>query len=80
MSYRTQMQLIIDHLESRRKGITSWDAITEYGITRLAKYIHELRCRGWSIIDHYEYEKDGNRKWKRYKLLSSPRASKIGKK
>ena len=80
MSERTQMQLIMAHLERRKKGITSWNAITEYGITRLAKYIHELRRMGWSIMDNYEYDKESNRKWKRYKLLSSPRASKIGKK
>lgn len=80
MSYVTQMQNIIKHLESRKKGITSWDAIQMYGITRLAKYIHELRRSGWSIIDNYEYDKESNRKWKRYKLLSSSRASKVGKK
>lgn len=80
MSERTQMQLIMTHLERRKKGITSWDAITEYGITRLAKYIHELRRMGWSIMDNYEYDKESNRKWKRYKLLSSSRASKVGKK
>jgi hypothetical protein len=80
MSERTQMELIMGHLERRRKGITSWDAITEYGITRLAKYIHELRRMGWSIIDNYEYDKESNRKWKRYRLLGSPRAARVGKK
>jgi hypothetical protein len=80
MTYRTQMELIMGHLERRRKGITSWDAITEYGITRLAKYIHELRRMGWSIIDNYEYDKESNRKWKRYRLLGSPRAARVGKK
>lgn len=80
MSDRTQMQLVVNHLERRKSGITSWDAITEYGITRLAKYIHELRRNGWPIIDNFEYDKDSNRKWKRYKLLNSTRVARIGKK
>ena len=67
----TQMQLIESHLLKRKKGITSWDAITEYGITRLAKYIHDLRCSGFRIDDRYEIE--GARKWKRYWLVSAPK-------
>ena len=68
----TQQQLIEDHLRKRKKGITSWDAITTYGITRLAKYIHDLRSTGFRIDDRYEYE--GTRKWKRYYLISAPKA------
>ena len=70
----TQMQLIESHLLKRKRGITSWDAITDYGITRLAKYIHDLRCAGFRIDDEYEHE--GARKWKRYWLVSAPKRSK----
>lgn len=70
----TQMELIESHLLKRKKGITSWDAITDYGITRLAKYIHDLRCMGFKIAD--EYESEGARKWKRYWLVSAPKRSK----
>lgn len=73
MSY-TQQQLIETHLIKRKRGITSWDAITEYGITRLAKYIHDLRSAGFRIDD--EYESEGSRKWKRYWLVSAPKRSK----
>jgi hypothetical protein len=67
----TQQQLIEEHLRKRKKGITSWDAITTYGITRLAKYIHDLRSTGFRIDDKYEFE--GRRKWKRYWLVSAPK-------
>ena len=69
----TQQQLIEEHLIKRKKGITSWDAITTYGITRLAKYIHDLRCAGFRIDDCFESE--GARKWKRYWLVSAPKRS-----
>lgn len=69
----TQQQLIEDHLINREHGITSWDAITTYGITRLAKYIHDLRRAGYKIADEYEIE--GARKWKRYWLVSAPKRS-----
>lgn len=69
----TQQQLIEDHLLTREHGITSWDAITTYGITRLAKYIHDLRRAGFKIAD--EFESEGPRKWKRYWLVSAPKRS-----
>ena len=66
----TQQQLIEEHL-TKRADITSWDAITEYGITRLAKYIHDLKRLGFKIGD--EYMTENNRKWKRYWLISAPK-------
>ncbi len=80
MSYSTQRDQIIEHLEKKRKGITSWDAIAKYGITRLAKYIHELRSNGWLIHDVNERDTLTQRKWKRYWLVSAPRAAKRGRK
>ncbi len=80
MSYSTQRDQIIEHLEKKRNGITSWDAIAKYGITRLAKYIHELRSNGWLIHDVYERDTLTQRKWKRYWLVSAPRAAKRGRK
>lgn len=80
MTYSTQRENIISHLERRKKGITSWDAIQKYGVTRLAKYIHDLRSNGWRINDIFEHDRESNRKWKRYWLVSSPRVAKRGKK
>ena len=48
MSKITQNQIIKDHLLSGQP-ITSWQAITDYHITRLAKCVHELRQAGMNI-------------------------------
>lgn len=72
----TQLQTILDHLKKKKSaGITSWDAISTYGITRLAHYIHLLRSRGYGINDEFERDsQDRTHKWKRYWLTSSPKA------
>jgi ribulose bisphosphate carboxylase small subunit len=72
----TQLQTILAHLKKKKgSGITSWDAISTYGITRLAHYIHLLRASGYRIADEYEHEPDNRtHKWKRYWLTGSPKA------
>lgn len=72
----TQLQTILAHLKKKKSaGITSWDAISTYGITRLAHYIHLLRSRGYGINDEYERDRqDPTHKWKRYWLTSTPKA------
>jgi hypothetical protein len=43
----TQFEIIQSELKRRRgRGLTSWDVIEQYGITRLAHYIHMLRSSG----------------------------------
>lgn len=44
----TQRKLVLQHLDKYKK-ITSWDAIMEYGITRLANIIYVLRNEGYVI-------------------------------
>ena len=44
----TQKQQVLEHLQ-RYGNITSWEAIMEYGITRLANYIFILRNEGHII-------------------------------
>ena len=44
----TQKEQILEHLKEYG-SITSWDAIMEYGITRLANYIFLLRNEGHAI-------------------------------
>jgi len=46
----TQKQQVLDHLK-KYKSLTSWDAIMEYGITRLSHHIYCLRCEGFIIPD-----------------------------
>ena len=44
---------ILRHL--RHQGsITSWEAIKEYGVTRLSAVIFDLRQIGWNITDDWE--------------------------
>lgn len=64
----TQFEIVQSELKRRRgKGLTSWDVIEKYGITRLAHYIHKLRCEGWRINDFYECDPQNvTHKWKRY--------------
>lgn len=45
--------MILKHLQ-KNKGITSMEAISEYGITRLASRIHELRESGHNIQNFWE--------------------------
>jgi hypothetical protein len=49
----SQTQMILNHLQ-KNKGITSMEAISEYGITRLASRIHELRESGHNIQNFWE--------------------------
>lgn len=44
----TQKKVILKHFDTYKK-ITSWDAIMEYGITRLANVIFVLRNEGYII-------------------------------
>tara|TARA_R110000824_G_scaffold37613_1_gene115672 strand:+ start:416 stop:634 length:219 start_codon:yes stop_codon:yes gene_type:complete len=46
----TQKEQILNHLKNH-KSITSWDAIMEYGITRLSHHIYCLRNEGFIIPD-----------------------------
>jgi hypothetical protein len=70
----TQLETVKAELKRRKgKGLTSWDVIEKYGITRLAHYIHMLRTSGWRIGDFYECDPDNvTHKWKRYIYKSSP--------
>lgn len=44
----TQDEKVLRHLQEIG-SITSWEAITEYGITRLSAKIHNLRKQGYEI-------------------------------
>lgn len=70
----TKETLIKSHL-IQNKVITSWDAIENYGATRLASVIFNLRKEGF-LIDSYAY-KDHDRHgniciYARYILLATP--------
>ena len=48
MGKMTQEKAVLLHLK-RYGSITSWDAIQEYGATRLSAIIYNLRHDGWDI-------------------------------
>jgi len=47
----TQKEQILTHLKEHG-SITSWDAIMEYGVTRLSHQIYCLRNEGFIIPDN----------------------------
>lgn len=62
---------ILNHLE-KYGSITSWEAIIEYGCSRLSEYIRQLRADNYLIMN--VTEKGTNRygeptKWVRYTLV-----------
>jgi len=48
MEKMTQEKAILQHLK-QFGSITSWEAIKEYGATRLSAFIHILRKQGYKI-------------------------------
>ena len=68
---RSQVDMIYEHLKAYGY-ITSWEAIKEYGCTRLSAVIYLLRKEGYKIIS--EKEQGINRfgrkvNWSKYILL-----------
>lgn len=49
---KTARDRVLDHLE-KYKTITSWEAIQNYGITRLSEYIRQLRHDGCVITSNW---------------------------
>ena len=64
MKTKTQTELIIKHLKSHKRGITSWKAITKYHVTRLSAVIYILRGEGICVAD--EWIQNGKSSYKRY--------------
>lgn len=48
-----QTEAVLTHLQ-KHKSITSWEAIQEYGATRLSDIIYRLRDRGYDIQNIWE--------------------------
>jgi len=46
---KTQLEAVMWHL-AKYGNITSWEAIRDYGITRLAEYIRQMREMGYTIL------------------------------
>jgi hypothetical protein len=75
----TQVDRVLRHLNDNR-GITTWEAIKEYGITRLSAKIFDLRKMGYDIENEWVYAR--NRygepvRYVRYRLIKEPWYKKI---
>ena len=65
----TQRQIVIKELKKYpKKGITAWDMITKYHITRLSGIIFVLKKQGFQISTDLEYS-DGTH-YARYRLVN----------
>ena len=59
-----KIDMILNHLQTQKK-ITSWEAIQNYGVTRLAAVIHQLKMYGHDISTEIAYGDKGV-KWSIY--------------
>lgn len=63
--------MVLNHLKQFKK-ITTFEAFTEYGITRLSARIYTLRKQGYEITNEYKTGKNrfGNpTAWAEYQLI-----------
>ena len=68
---KNQADTIYEHLKAYG-SITTWEAIREYGITRLSAMIYILKKEGYKIISEWEEgtSRTGRKvKWKKYILM-----------
>lgn len=71
MKKLTQADRVLRHLKDNG-SITSWEAIQQYGITRLSAKIYDLKHEGYVINSEYETAKNRygeNVSFKRYILM-----------
>lgn len=66
MTYATQSQAILEHLQSGRT-ITPIEALNLYGVFRLGARIFDLKDAGHNIVN--EWDGDGEKRWAKYRLI-----------
>ena len=54
----SQNARILKYLQTHKRGLTSMDAFTKFGITRLSGRIYELRQKGYDIETYRETGKN----------------------
>lgn len=58
MEKLTQTHMVLRHLKDHKQGLTSWEAIKEYGCTRLSAVIYLLKKRGYNIAKDTVYSRN----------------------
>ena len=64
----SQESIVLNHLK-KYKHITTWEAITEYRITRLSARIYDLRQAGHKIISRTVSSNDSDKHFSEYSLI-----------
>lgn len=73
MGERTsQVEKVLKHLRTHKKGITSMQAFWKYRITRLSAKIYELREKGYQILTIKEDNTFSRGQHGRYVLVGEP--------
>ena len=65
---KNQKQNVLDYLK-KHKSITSWEAIQEFHITRLAAVIFDLKDEGYIISTQRMKDIDTGKSWAKYTLM-----------
>ena len=68
---QTQCERILRHLKDNG-SITTWESFTEYGITRLASRIWDLKQQGYKFEKNFKTKKnryDENVSFVKYKII-----------
>lgn len=68
MELKSQTDQVLEFLQHNPKGITSWQAIKIFNITRLAAHVGFLKKRGY-VIQPINESDDKGKHWTRYVLL-----------
>lgn len=63
----TQKLKVLNHLRDRKNGLSSWEAIVNYRITRLAARIADLKEDGHTISA--QMEEENGKRFARYYLI-----------
>lgn len=58
MEKLTQVDMVAKHLKDNKQGLTSWEAIKEYGCTRLSAVIYILKKKGYNIAKETVYSRN----------------------
>lgn len=69
---KNQKQNVLDYLK-KHKSITSWKAIQEFHITRLAAVIFDLKDEGYIISTQRMKDIDTGKSWTKYTLMKGTR-------
>lgn len=67
---KSQEAIVLAHMKRcSKRGITSFEAFSKYGITRLSSHIFTLRGKGYEILTIREVNEETGSSYGRYVLV-----------